>query len=455
MMKSIESKIFTTLQNYSMLGKGNDVILAVSGGADSMCLLHFFSKFSDKLKISKLICAHVNHGIRGKEADRDEEFVRSFCELHNIEFAVKRCDIPAVAEITGESIELCARRIRYEFFSTLSNDAVIATAHNLNDSAETFILNLVRGTALKGLTGIPPVRDNIIRPLSACTREEIETYLSEEGIDFVTDSTNCSDEYTRNRIRHNVIPVLCEMNPSFFRTFLSCIDTLSDTEKFLDSVTDSVFNEAKTGDKFSSEALMDCDEVIRRRVFVKIAEYYGVEDIEKKHILLLSDILDKKGAVMLHNRLKLASDGKYIYLENEKLPADDICSPILSGISIYEFNHCIIEFVPASYSEIEGLSVRKAASMGYIRASALENAVFRSRKNGDRFMFPSAEHSKSLKNLFKENNISVADRNGIPFIADDKNILWIDKIGVSDFACIKDNTEDIYKIKVSRKVDVL
>ena len=454
-MKSIESKIFTTILNFSMLDKGRDVILAVSGGADSMCLLHFFNKFSEQLKINRLICAHVNHGIRGIEADTDEEFVRDFCKLHNIEFAVKRCNIPAMAQLSGESIELCARRVRYEFFASLSKDAVVATAHNLNDSAETFIFNLSRGTALRGLTGIPAVRDNIIRPLSECTREEIEAYLAEEGISFVTDSTNCSDDYSRNRIRHNVIPVLCELNPSFFRTFLSCINTLSDTEKYLDAVADKVFNEAKNGDKFSAEALNNCDEVVRHRVFVKIAEYYGAEDIEKKHITLLADILNKKGAVMLHNCLKLASDGKYIYLEAESPAEEEIYTPLVNGTGIYEFSNCKIEFVPAAQSEIEGLSLRKAASMGYIRASALRNAVFRSRKNGDRFTFPSAEHSKSLKNLFKENNISASERNGIPFLADNENILWIDKIGVSDYACVKDNSEDIYKIKVSRKVDVL
>ena len=447
-MKNLEDKILSVIDKHRMLDDGDTVIVAVSGGADSMCLLHFFNKFSSNRKLN-IICAHVNHGIRGAEADSDEEFVRQYCEKNNIQTAFAHFDVPGTAKITGESEEQCGRRLRYEFFSTITENAKIATAHNLNDSAETFLFNFARGTGLKGLTGIPPVRDNIIRPLSECTREEIEQYLYEEGVSFVTDSTNLCDEYSRNKIRHNVIPVLTDINSGFYSVFTGCLSALNDAENYISLKTQEAFDQIISDDTFSVESVLLLDKVIRDRLLIKIAEYFGAVDVSFRHIEIIRGFLEKSGAVMLPGKVTIASDGKKIYKPTEKLPEITINEAFSEDKSTYIFPGCTLITEKVDKKDINNYNIKKLSSEGYADAEKLKNAVFRSRKDGDRFRFFGAEHSKSLKNLFREKNISPEDRWGVPMLADDENILWIDGAGVSEYAAADEKTE--YLIRIIKK----
>ena len=447
-MKKIEEKILADIEKHHMICDGDTVVVAVSGGADSMCLLHFFNKFSSKLNIN-VICAHVNHGIRGAEADSDEAFVREFCEKNGIKSVFAHFDVPGISESTKESLEQCGRRLRYDFFSQVCHDGKIATAHNLNDSVETFLFNFSRGTGLKGLTGIPPVRNNIIRPLSSCTRDEIEEYLNAENISFVTDSTNLSDDYSRNKIRHNIVPVLKELNNGFFSVFTNCVSTLTDTEDYLAKQTKSAFERVFFEDKFSVEGILSYDKVIQDRVIIKIAEYFGAKDVSFNHVEIIKSFLLGSGAVMLPGGVTLASDGKKLYKQEKPLPDVEIHESYNEEINSYSFPGCklIVEFIDKE--DVKHYNIEKLCSSGYADADKLKNSVFRTRRNGDRFRFSCAEHSKSLKNLFKEKNITPADRYGIPMLADENNILWINGVGVSEYASIDENTENIVRIYVS------
>ena len=216
-------KALSAVEKYNMLSPGAAVIAAVSGGADSMAMLLFLMKISERYSLS-LTVAHVNHGLRGEEARRDEEYVRSFCEKNSLRFEVLHADVAALAKQSGETCEECGRRVRYEFFESIDKNAKIATAHTASDNAETMLFNLARGSSLKGLCGIPPVRGNIIRPLIFCTREDIEAFCRENSLDFVTDSTNLTLDYSRNKIRHIAVPALKEINSALqhlMRIFLS------------------------------------------------------------------------------------------------------------------------------------------------------------------------------------------------------------------------------------------
>ncbi len=452
-MKMLESKILNTIKKYDMLSDCSSLIVAVSGGADSMCLIHFFNKFSSYLNLNNLICAHVNHGIRGAEADRDEEFVREYCSANDIRFASVHYDVPSLAHQNGESVEQCGRRLRYEFFNSLADNCRIATAHNLNDSAETFLFNLARGTGLKGLTGIPVSRDNIIRPLCECTREEIEKYLFEENVSFVTDSTNNCDDYSRNKIRHNVLPVLSEINSSFFNVFLGCINTLSETECYLSNETEKAFVKAKRDENFLISEIVCLDNVLRSRLLMKIAEYFGGTDIEKKHIELLTKIMTEKGAVMLHNMVKIVSDGRYLFRETELKPEDRICIPYSEEKDEYIFDYCRINLIQCDIDIVGKYNSKELSSLGYIDADKIGCAFFRSREEGDRFRYPFAEHSKSLKNLYKEKKISKEYRYGIPLLANENGIIWIDGVGVSDIGYVDENSNNILRILITREVD--
>ncbi len=447
-MKKIDEKISATIEKHSMIRKGDTVILAVSGGADSMCLLHFFNRFSSEMELN-IICAHVNHGIRGDEAVRDEKFVENFCRMNSIQFKVESYNIPEIAAKTGESQELCGRRLRYEFFNSIFPGAKIATAHNLDDSMETFILNLARGTSLKGLVGIPPVRDNIIRPIIDCTRDEIEEYLNFHHVDFVTDSTNFGDAYTRNKIRHSVIPVLKSLNSNFPSVFKSCTDSLSALNNYMNSVTQEAFLDAKTGESFSVDFLLSLDEIVLTNVIAQICRYYGGRDISSLHISLIVCNL-KGGAVMLPGGVTVASDGKMLFKAMKIKDTAVIYQPIDDMSVEYVFPACKIGFISVDKNDIKNYNIKTCSYDGYCDADKLKNAVFRTRKDGDRFSYPNSVHSKSLKNLFKEKSISPQERKGVPFIADENNVLWIDGVGVSKFACVDENTVNVVKINIKK-----
>ena len=190
-------------------------LCAVSGGLDSMCLLEMTVRQGQK-QGRRVAAAHFNHQLRGAEADRDEAFVRDWCAAREIPFFAGRGDVRAFAEETGRTVEEAARQLRYEFLEKIRRRegfGCILTAHHADDSAETMLLNLLRGTGLKGLTGIPEKRDCILRPLLSVTRAELAAYAAEHRIPFVEDSTNGTDDAARNMLRHQVLPVLKKLNP--------------------------------------------------------------------------------------------------------------------------------------------------------------------------------------------------------------------------------------------------
>ena len=277
------NKVIKTVKEHSMVSKGDTVGVGLSGGADSVTLLHILVNNKEKLGISKIKGIHIHHGIRGDEADRDLNFSKNFCEKLGVEFVYYYADVPAEAKKTGESIEECARRIRYDLFSK-SGCTKIATAHNLNDNMETVIFNMTRGTSVSGLCGIPYVRDIYIRPLLDCTRNEIEEYLKENALEFVTDSTNLSDDYTRNKIRHLVIPELKSINTNVEDAFSRFSESVRDDVEFLENLALDAFKQAEIDkNTYSVNILNSFHKSIKNRVIFKaINKDATMENMQKK-----------------------------------------------------------------------------------------------------------------------------------------------------------------------------
>ena len=198
-----------TIVAYDMLRPGEPVLVALSGGADSVALLRVLRELGYAVR-----AFHLNHCLRGAESDRDEAFCRTLCAQLGVELTVERVDVAAAAREQSKGVEETARRIRYARLHDAAQGAKIATAHTADDNLETMLFHLVRGTGPKGLAGIPPVRGQIIRPLLQVERAQVETYLASLGQDYVTDSTNMDETYTRNRIRHTVVPALWAIQPS-------------------------------------------------------------------------------------------------------------------------------------------------------------------------------------------------------------------------------------------------
>lgn len=222
-------------------------ILAVSGGADSICMLHAFKYLN-----LNILVLHCNFALRGKESDMDEQFVKRFCDNYGIAHSVKKFDTTGYARKHGISIEMAARELRYEWFREMKEkkrmDYIVA-AHHADDVVETVLINFCRGTGIKGLLGIKPVNGDVLRPLLECSREDILTYIRENKLGYRTDSTNNSLDYTRNKIRHQVVPVLKEINPSLLATMRETCEALKETEE--------IFN---FGIRELQERVWDCEE---------------------------------------------------------------------------------------------------------------------------------------------------------------------------------------------------
>ena len=274
----VREKILTAIKQYNMLDGCKSVTVAVSGGADSVALLHSMKMLQQELKVELSAC-HVNHNLRGEESDGDEAYVRSLCSELGVPVRVFSVDVSG-SVVKHQSIEEKARELRYEAFARMSGElgSRVATAHNACDNTETVLLNLLRGTGLKGLCGIPPVRDYLIRPLILCTRDEIEGYCRENGLRYVTDSTNASTAYTRNRIRIELVPKLLEIHPSLHEGVGRMTLALSEDSRFLEDMAKTALTEAKVGEKiYSREKLSSLPDPILHRVISLMLREKGTE----------------------------------------------------------------------------------------------------------------------------------------------------------------------------------
>lgn len=225
------------MDEYAMLPPGGTVLCAVSGGADSLCLLHFLHALAEERDFA-LHAAHFDHRLRGEESTADAFFVETRCKLWKIPFHLGSADVAEAARRAGTGVEETARALRYAFLEETAGAIgadVIATAHNASDNAETVLLHLIRGAGLQGLTGIPPRRDRLVRPFLTTAREEIEFYLREQGVAWREDSSNADDTYTRNFLRHRLLPVLEELNPRFLSGMERTIRLLRQDNDFLNA----------------------------------------------------------------------------------------------------------------------------------------------------------------------------------------------------------------------------
>lgn len=258
----MKNKILTYINKENLLKRREKVIVTCSGGADSIFLLHILCKLG-----FECIVAHCNFHLRGDESDRDENFVRDFCNKDGLTLLVEHFDTTAYAAENKLSIEMAARELRYNWFEKIRaeyNAGAIAVAHHSDDSIETILLNLLRGTGLKGICGIRPRNGYIVRPLLCVNRKEIEEYLAEQGIGYITDSTNLENEYTRNKIRNIVMPILREINPQIDSVMLSNAENFAAAENIYKNVVEK--------EKSSAVTVIDDSYIVDLKVVNKFSE---------------------------------------------------------------------------------------------------------------------------------------------------------------------------------------
>ena len=394
------NKLSAQIRRYRMIQPGDRIICAVSGGADSMALLWAMYLLQDKLSIT-LEAAHFNHGLRGEESDRDETFVREFCAGYGICCHVGR----EVVTPGKKGLEAAARDARYRYFQTL--DGKIATAHTADDNAETVLMHLVRGTGLKGLGGISPVRQNLIRPMLDVTRQDVLDFLGQYHVSYITDSSNETDDFLRNRLRHHVMPLLQQENPRLARNLSDMAMDLRLDEAALQMQASALPVDVRI--------LRNAEPALRRRVLNDFLKDSGVKEPEREHIAIAESLVFSQNPSASANlpggvRICRCYDRLTVAPETEQLPVRTVVCPGVTEIP--ELDVCLI----CSQEPNGGFPIVPQGEM-----------VLRSRQSGDAIRLPGG--TKSLKKLFIDRKIPANQRPLIPVLADNKGVLAVYEIG--------------------------
>lgn len=430
-------KVIDTVEKYRLLVNVKSVAVGVSGGADSMCLLHILSSLKDKYGII-IKAVHINHNLRGEEALRDENLVRDYCREKGIELTVHSVDVSSLALKLGIGTEECGRRVRYECFEKAGCDAV-AVAHSLSDSVETTVYNLLRGTGLKGLCGIPVKREpNIIRPLINCTREEIEAYCKKESVPFITDSTNLSDDYTRNYIRHHIIPSFSKVNSSSAENISRAGTVLSEENDFIEKSAYRLICEAKNDAGYDAELLLNSHSAVRKRALLILLSEKMTKQPLYIHTDLVNSIIESKGGKVE------VSAGVYAVVKDGILSFKG--AEEKSGFWQSEF---CSEVAESPYGKYRIIRCDSDCSLdcAFDGDKIKDKLILTSRKDGDRFSFRNRKISKSLKKLFNEMKIPVCERDKAAVLRDGENIVWVEGVGISSAYMPDENSKTIFLIK--------
>ncbi len=450
----VKEKALQAIRREQMLPPDCAVVTGVSGGADSVALLHLLVSLRSESRISALTVIHVNHSLRGEESMRDQRFVEELCRKWDVPLSVEQHDVAALAAEQGKGVEEVGRELRYAAFQKAAQAypcCRIATAHTADDNAETLLLHLCRGSGLHGATGIPPVRGDIIRPLITCTREDVEAYCEEHRLSYVTDSTNADTAYARNRIRHTVIPQLRTVNPQVTEAITRFIEQARQTDRFLDKLAARAVADAQTDTvgMYSREVLFSTEEPIRSRALCRI-----VKTAEERHIaLLLSALKAGSGAVVLPNGTRFCVTDTHFFEQpsaGEDYPFFSF--PVTVG-EWYTVGDGAYRFSLLSREEYEQkLNICRQLFQNALDYDRINGDLFlRQRQDGDRFRPAGRKCGKSLKKLFNEQKTVLRDR--VPIVCDAQGIVLVSGFGCDERVCITADTQTV--LLLEKEEDVL
>ncbi len=432
-----------------LIEKADAVLVAYSGGADSSVLLHFLSEYL-KDKKARLAAAHLNHMIRGEEADRDQQFCKRTAEALGVDFYTKNIDIPKIASESGKTLEEVARDERYAFLldiaSTLGETTLIATAHNSTDNLETMIFNLARGTGTAGMGGIAPIRQNIIRPLLSVSGEEIREYARDNGIEYVVDSTNADTAYTRNHIRKNIVPLLKEINSQVEDAALRLSRIAREESDLICGEAEKLLSDGAINKKDFAAAHPAIRARALQMLYKKTA---GAENgLSAVHLNKAVEFAaESEGELSLPGELVLFVDKDIIYVEKKKikaapdevfLKADGKAVPFGEDFAVAL---CEKGKEPVADANIYNLFIQQSACFDTIYGSLF----VRARREGDRIL--TCKMHKKLKKLMCDKGIPHRFRESLPIFCDDSGILWAPNVALRDNARGDDITMYVFTLK--------
>lgn len=439
-------KFESFVSDNNLFSKDDRILIALSGGVDSVVLSHLMCRANYKISL-----AHCNFHLRDEESNRDEAFVRRWAKENNIPLFVKEFDTYQYMKENKLSLEMAARDLRYNWFNSLLESerfTCLCTAHHLDDSIETFFINLLRGTGIAGLHGIKVKNDKIVRPLLFATREEILSYAKQNNISYVEDSTNSETKFTRNKIRHNLFPVLREINPNFEFALKKDIEYLNDTE----------FIFRREIEKTKKEIIETEQEVIKINIsklkqlnpmkiyLYEILSEYGFNETNINDILsCLDEISGKQFFSKTH---RLVKDREYIFIDviknnttNDFFLIDNCQSSLIYPLKMQ------IELL----RDLKFINISKDKNIAMLDADLLKfPLILRKWRQGDSFVPFGMRKEKKLSDYFTSNKYSLLDKENQWILCSEEKIVWLVSERIDDRFRISNKTKNILKIEVEK-----
>ena len=442
----MQEKLEAFVSENNLFCKNDRILIALSGGVDSVVLAHLMLKANYDIAL-----AHCNFHLREEESNRDEAFVRSWAEKNGVRLFVKEFDTFAYMKENKLSLEMAARDLRYQWFDYLLKEygfSYLATAHHLDDSIETFFINLLRGTGIAGLHGIQAKNDKIVRPLLFATREEILSYAKQNSISYVEDSTNSETKFTRNKIRHNLFPILKELNPNFEFALKKDIEHLRDTEfvfrREIEKVKQEIIEKEKDVFKIKIERLQ---ELTPLNIYLyEILSEYGFNETNINDILLC--LSENSGKQFFSKTHRLLKDRQYIFIDKIKDESknDFFLINQEQGSLIYP-----LRMQMEVMRDLKFVNISKSKNIAMLDFDLLKfPLVLRKWRQGDSFVPFGMKKEKKLSDYFTANKYSLIDKENQWILCSEEKIIWIVGERIDDRFRISNTTKNILKIEVEK-----
>lgn len=453
-----------TIDRHRMLAAGEIVVAAVSGGVDSMVMLHLLLRLRTRYHTS-LHVAHLNHDLRGTESAEAADFVRRHCEVHQIPVTIMTADGRALRDRRVGSLQAAARDVRYRFLEQVADEQGarrIALGHHCNDQAETVLMNLLRGSGVRGLGGIPPVRDRIIRPLIDCSREEIERYARQEGIPYVEDSSNKGLLYSRNRIRLELLPELAKRyNPRVARALASAATILEAEDTLLNAMTEQelpavLISRSDERLVVSIPRMTSLATALRWRLIRRLAEYLRGDraGLSFQQTLAIDRLLlpeGSRGPVQAPGGIHATRVGDRLVLSVRAIDVSDrvsVSSLVVPGLTVIP--RCSLSLRSDILEEWAMDELARDAWTALLDADRVgKDLHVRGWKPGDRFIPIGLSGRKKLQDFFVDEKVPRDQRGSVPLVVSGGQIVWVVGLRVDERFKVTDSTRRILRIRAT------
>lgn len=456
----IEETFLENIREKTSIKKGDKIIIALSGGQDSVLLLSLFLKYREELNI-KLVIAHINHLLRGEESDKDQDFVTALAEKNNLELFILREKVKELAQENSWSLEEAGRIVRYNYLNNLLREEKaqkIAVAHHLKDQGETILFHLIRGSGVKGLRGMFFEKGDIVRPLLNVSKEEIEEYCTSNSLEYRKDMSNYKDSYTRNKIRLQLLPALKEYNPQIESQLYKLGEIIKEEDAFMEEEMRKAYEGAVVSERSSflikEEEFLSLHKALRRRLVIAIYEKLSNKYLEFKYIEKIERYLNgdrsKKlplpnQAVFHYNRHK----GVFILAVKERKAEEKKEYVVVEDVGSYAFNEGKVTF--KKLPQVDKYILRNSAR-GYVNFHKLKFPLaIRNLRGDDSFKVVGEKEERNLKRLLASRGYGSFERGSLPLVVDALGqVVFVPFIGVSHYFILDGGEEVILEIEYNK-----